>query len=272
MANQESTEVLSAPLVIEYPFTRTTGPVIGAFLTGLREQQVLGIRDTDGRVVCPPVEYDPQIGRTADRDGRGRAPRARSRRGPGSQRPRRPAAATAARAGARQARRCRHLDAARRRRPRPDAVATGARVRIRWADEPEGLITDIACFELTGGARQHEPRRQRPRRLDAARRTCGPSPSRPACRTSADVESRSSACGCRRRCATATPRARRRPAILRGLKEKKILGERCPVDRRRLHPAPRHVARRGPADHRAGRGRTQGHDRARSASCTSASA
>ncbi|MEY2568981.1 MAG: hypothetical protein QOE35_3510, partial [Actinomycetota bacterium] len=28
-------ELLSAPLVIEYPFKRTTGPVIGAFLTGL---------------------------------------------------------------------------------------------------------------------------------------------------------------------------------------------------------------------------------------------
>lgn len=27
---------LRADLVLEYPFTRTTGPVIGAFLTGLR--------------------------------------------------------------------------------------------------------------------------------------------------------------------------------------------------------------------------------------------
>jgi hypothetical protein len=25
-------------------------------------------------------------------------------------------------------------------------------VRIRWADETEGTINDIACFELTGGA------------------------------------------------------------------------------------------------------------------------
>jgi uncharacterized OB-fold protein len=32
----------------------------------------------------------------------------------------------------------------------PDAVSTGARVRIRWAAEPEGLITDIAAFELMG--------------------------------------------------------------------------------------------------------------------------
>jgi hypothetical protein len=34
----------------------------------------------------------------------------------------------------------------------PDELSTGARVRIRWAEERQGLITDIACFEPTGGA------------------------------------------------------------------------------------------------------------------------
>jgi uncharacterized OB-fold protein len=29
----------------------------------------------------------------------------------------------------------------------PDAVRTGLRVRVRWADERDGSITDIACFE-----------------------------------------------------------------------------------------------------------------------------
>jgi uncharacterized OB-fold protein len=29
----------------------------------------------------------------------------------------------------------------------PDRVSTGMRVRIRWNDEREGSITDIACFE-----------------------------------------------------------------------------------------------------------------------------
>ena len=49
-------------MVIEYPFSRTTGPVIGAFLTGLREQVLIGIRDGRGRVLIPPTEYDPQTG------------------------------------------------------------------------------------------------------------------------------------------------------------------------------------------------------------------
>ncbi|MDH4169649.1 MAG: OB-fold domain-containing protein [Acidimicrobiia bacterium] len=52
-------ERLRADLVLEYPFTRTTGPVIGAFLTGLREQIICGIKRADGTVLVPPVEYDP---------------------------------------------------------------------------------------------------------------------------------------------------------------------------------------------------------------------
>jgi hypothetical protein len=34
----------------------------------------------------------------------------------------------------------------------PDAMTTGMRVTVRWAEERQGLITDIACFEPTGGA------------------------------------------------------------------------------------------------------------------------
>jgi len=61
----DRTEVLSAPLVIEYPFSRTTGPVIGAFLTGLREQVIVGTKTSDGRVLVPPMEYDPVTGEAA---------------------------------------------------------------------------------------------------------------------------------------------------------------------------------------------------------------
>ena len=61
-ATSDPGEVLSAPLIIEYPFTRTTGPVIGAFLTGLREQVLVGSRAADGRVIVPPAEFDPVTG------------------------------------------------------------------------------------------------------------------------------------------------------------------------------------------------------------------
>ena len=59
---QVSEDILSAPLVIEYPFKRTTGPVIGAFLTGLRERVIVGSRADDGRVIVPPAEFDPVSG------------------------------------------------------------------------------------------------------------------------------------------------------------------------------------------------------------------
>jgi uncharacterized OB-fold protein len=52
-------EVLQAPHVLEYTYTRSVGPVIGAFLTGLRQGRILGASGSDGRVVVPPTEYDP---------------------------------------------------------------------------------------------------------------------------------------------------------------------------------------------------------------------
>jgi uncharacterized OB-fold protein len=55
-------EVLVAPNILEYPYTRTVGPIIGAFMTGLREGRVHGIRTRDGRVMVPPTEYDPVTG------------------------------------------------------------------------------------------------------------------------------------------------------------------------------------------------------------------
>ena len=50
---------LSAPLRNHFDYTRSTGPVIGAFVTGLRDRSVVGIRGSDGRVHVPPIEFDP---------------------------------------------------------------------------------------------------------------------------------------------------------------------------------------------------------------------
>ncbi|HVA75934.1 MAG TPA: OB-fold domain-containing protein [Acidimicrobiales bacterium] len=47
---------------LEFPYSRTLGPVMGAFIAGLREGRLLGIRGADGRVLVPPMEYDPQTG------------------------------------------------------------------------------------------------------------------------------------------------------------------------------------------------------------------
>lgn len=47
---------------LEFPYSRTVGPVVGAFLAGLREHRIVGIRTSDGKVFFPPLEYDPNTG------------------------------------------------------------------------------------------------------------------------------------------------------------------------------------------------------------------
>jgi hypothetical protein len=45
--------------VLEYTYRRSTGPVIGAFLTGLRDGKILGAKCVNGDVLVPAAEYDP---------------------------------------------------------------------------------------------------------------------------------------------------------------------------------------------------------------------
>lgn len=52
-------EILRAPHVLDYTYTRSLGPVVGPFLTGLRGGRILGARGSDGAVIVPPTEYDP---------------------------------------------------------------------------------------------------------------------------------------------------------------------------------------------------------------------
>lgn len=54
--------LLTAPFLLEYSYKRTVGPIIGAFLTGLRDGKILGAKTVRGPVICPPQEYDPVTG------------------------------------------------------------------------------------------------------------------------------------------------------------------------------------------------------------------
>jgi uncharacterized OB-fold protein len=54
-------------MTLEYPYTRTTGPVVGPFLTGLRDGKILANRCGD-RVLLPPLEFDPDTGATLEPD------------------------------------------------------------------------------------------------------------------------------------------------------------------------------------------------------------
>ncbi|MEU0981620.1 OB-fold domain-containing protein [Streptomyces griseus] len=141
------TDVLSAPLVVEFPFTRSLGPVQSAFLTGLRERTVLGVRTEDGTVLVPPVEYDPVTANEL-RDLVEVAPTGTVTTWAWNPSPRRdqplatPFAWVLVRLDGAGTALLHVLDA-----PGPDAVRTGMRVRVRWAADRTGAITDIACFE-----------------------------------------------------------------------------------------------------------------------------
>jgi len=54
-------ETIETVNTLEYPYTRTTGPFMGPFLTALRDGRLIGNR-INGRTFCPPFEYDPETG------------------------------------------------------------------------------------------------------------------------------------------------------------------------------------------------------------------
>ncbi|MEW5539779.1 Zn-ribbon domain-containing OB-fold protein [Streptomyces cyaneofuscatus] len=145
------TDVLSAQLVVEFPFTRSLGPVQSTFLTGLRERTVLGVRADDGTVLVPPVEYDPvtanelrelvEVATTGTVTTWAWNPSPRRDQPLGT-----PFAWVLVRLDGAATALLHALDA-----PGPDAVHTGMRVRIRWAATRTGAITDIACFEPYDG-------------------------------------------------------------------------------------------------------------------------
>ncbi|MFE9014423.1 Zn-ribbon domain-containing OB-fold protein [Streptomyces cyaneofuscatus] len=145
------TDVLSAPLVVEFPFTRSLGPVQSAFLTGLRERTVLGVRADDGTVLVPPVEYDPvtagELRELVEVAATGTVTTWAWNPSPRRDQPlETPFAWVLVRLDGASTALLHALDA-----PGPDAVHTGMRVRIRWAATRTGAITDIACFEPYDG-------------------------------------------------------------------------------------------------------------------------
>jgi uncharacterized OB-fold protein len=134
---------------MEFTYTRSTGPVVGAFLTGLRDRRVLGARDSQGRVVVPPPEYDAATAAATDAASLVEVaaegvvtswswnPTARL-----GQPIDRPFAWVLVQLDGADTSLLHALDVA-----DAGAVRTGMRVRIRWADDTVGDIHDIACFE-----------------------------------------------------------------------------------------------------------------------------
>ncbi len=132
---------------LEFPYKRSLGPVVATFLTGLRDKQILGIKTSSGRVLVPPLEYDPETGdETVDWVEVGQSGVVQGWTWVEKPGPKQPldhgfAWALIQLDGA-DSSMVHAVDAG-----SMDRVQTGMRVRARWAEETKGHISDIACFE-----------------------------------------------------------------------------------------------------------------------------
>ncbi len=138
---------LTAPHVLEYPYTRSVGPVLGRFFAGLRERRIEGIRSRSGRVLVPPQEYDPETAETLDDWVTvGDAGVVTTWAWVGEPRRNHPLdhafAFALIRLDGADSAMLHAVDAIDE--PR---MSTGMRVRARWRDETQGDIHDIVCFE-----------------------------------------------------------------------------------------------------------------------------
>jgi uncharacterized OB-fold protein len=188
---------LSAPLDIGFDYTRSLGPTLSRFVTGLARRRVLGARGTDGRVHVPPPEYDPvtsapltelvEVGQTGTVTSWCWQPEPLD-----GQPLQRPFAWAFVLLDGADTPMLHAVDAS--------DVHTGMRVRVRWAAETGNGIRDIQCFVPDTGETV-EPR-------DADDITMITTPVRLKYTHSASPEE---------------------SLYLRGLADGKLLGQRCPA-------------------------------------------
>ena len=141
---------LQAPVTVAFDYTRSVGPVLGRFFTGLRERRLVGGRLADGRVVVPPPEFDPvthdAITDFVDLPDTGVVTSWTWVSEPVAGQPfDRPFAFALVTPEGADAPLLHAVDVA-----SPEEMSTGMRVRVRWAEETQGHITDIACWEPEG--------------------------------------------------------------------------------------------------------------------------
>jgi hypothetical protein len=197
--------VLEAPYRLEYTYTRSTGPVIGRFLGALRDATLEGVKTADGSVLVPPLEYDLTGAATGDA----------VRVGPGGvvttwawvaeprrEHPlRRPFAWALVKLDGASTAMVHAVDAG-----ELSAMKTGMRVVARWKRERTGSIRDLECFVP-----------ETPAALSEARSAESKSPSGPVMLFPSPVA-----------LDYTVTAGHHLSTYLRAMKEKRIVGGRCP--------------------------------------------
>ncbi|MGQ0824028.1 MAG: Zn-ribbon domain-containing OB-fold protein [Actinomycetota bacterium] len=143
--------------VLEYPggYTRSVGPVVGRFLSGLRDGRIEGVRLADGRVLVPPTEYDPSSSapvapegdhwRTLGPSGRVQTWTWVAHPRPGKHPLSKPFAFALIRPDGADTAMLHVVDCG-----SPDAIVVGLRVAPRWRAERTGHVTDIEAWVPLG--------------------------------------------------------------------------------------------------------------------------
>lgn len=132
---------------LEFPYSRTLGPVTGAFMAGLREARLLASRTRSGRVLVPPLEHDPDTGQAVEPDLVEVGPGATVETWTWVSEPTprqpldRPFAFALVKPDGADTAMVHVVDVA-----GPDAMSTGMRVVPRWKDERQGRIDDIDAW------------------------------------------------------------------------------------------------------------------------------
>ena len=132
---------------IAFDYTRSLGPVLSQFMTGLRQRRILGARGADGTVHAPPFEYDPVTSLPPDElvevgpVGTVLTWTWLAEPLPGQPLDR-PFGWALIRLDGADTAMLHAVDAG-----SAAAMRTGMRVRARWATDRTGSIRDIACFE-----------------------------------------------------------------------------------------------------------------------------
>ena len=141
-------EPLVATHVLEYPYTRSVGPVIGRFLGALKDGRIEGVKTSDGRVLVPPLEYDPDSGEAVTDEWvevgqSGVVTTWAWLSEPRSNNPlQQPFAWALIQLDGADTAMLHVVDAG-----AEANMKTGMRVRVRWRAERDGRIQDIECFE-----------------------------------------------------------------------------------------------------------------------------